>query len=294
MSRHGKIARLPLTLREELNQRLQNGEPGDRLLAWLNPRPEVQTILKEQFAGVPISKQNLHEWRAGGFAEWEFKRDLKYDAAETKADGAELDAVTDGSLADHLSTVLTARYASLIRSWRGETTDEFRAQLTVLRALIQDVSLLRRWDHSAVKISLATARLEDQREKAHQAELAELAQKVQRQQDFIQILESMVSDPPAAPPKPPEPQPAKIPVAASRESAVDLPQSNPVKVSQSTFTSPPSDGTAAKTSTPAQVSPNPAALPAPAESDPVKAGQTFVAIPLKAAVPAQFKMKNAA
>jgi hypothetical protein len=261
MSRHGKIARLPLTLREELNQRLQNGEPGDRLLAWLNPLPEVQTILKDQFEGVPISKQNLHEWRAGGFAEWEFKRDLKYDAAETKADGAELDAVTDGSLADHLSTVLTARYASLIRSWRGETTDEFRAQLTVLRALIQDVSLLRRWDHSAVKISLATARLEDQREKAHQAELAELAQKVQRQQDFIQILESMVTDSPAtsppspaqparpakskqtshsshsSPPSPPpassEPQPVKVPVAASRESAAASPASNPVKVSQS-------------------------------------------------------------
>ena len=35
MTRHGKIARLPLKVRE-LNQRLENGEPGVRLIEWLN------------------------------------------------------------------------------------------------------------------------------------------------------------------------------------------------------------------------------------------------------------------
>jgi hypothetical protein len=66
----------------------------------------------------------------------------------------------------------------------------------------------------------------------------------------------MVSDPPAKPTRPnrskhtsptshpsppaksPESRPAKVPVASSRASAADLPQSNPVKVSQSTYTHP--------------------------------------------------------
>ena len=41
MTRHGKIARLPLEVREELNRRLENGEPGDRLVEWLNGMPAL-------------------------------------------------------------------------------------------------------------------------------------------------------------------------------------------------------------------------------------------------------------
>jgi hypothetical protein len=35
-TRTGKIARLPLGIRQELNQRLADGEPQQRLVAWLN------------------------------------------------------------------------------------------------------------------------------------------------------------------------------------------------------------------------------------------------------------------
>ena len=96
MSRHGKIARLPRGLREELSRRLHAGQEGEPLLAWLNPLPELQTLLKEEFAGVPISKQNLSEWRKGGFVEWEFKGDCLWEARETAAESREVDAVTDG------------------------------------------------------------------------------------------------------------------------------------------------------------------------------------------------------
>ncbi|MGO8700886.1 MAG: hypothetical protein ACLQVY_24605 [Limisphaerales bacterium] len=43
MTRNGKIARLPLASRRQLNQRLQNGELARNLLSWLNRLPEVQT-----------------------------------------------------------------------------------------------------------------------------------------------------------------------------------------------------------------------------------------------------------
>jgi len=69
-ARHGKIARLPLALREELNRRLQNGELSPALLPWLNQLPEVQALLAQFFAGRPISRQNLSEWRLGGYRDW--------------------------------------------------------------------------------------------------------------------------------------------------------------------------------------------------------------------------------
>jgi hypothetical protein len=39
MTRTGKIARLPLAIRWQLNQRLQHGEVGASLLRWLNSLP---------------------------------------------------------------------------------------------------------------------------------------------------------------------------------------------------------------------------------------------------------------
>ncbi len=42
MTRTGKIARQPSEIREELNRRLQDNEPGGQLLSWLNALPIVQ------------------------------------------------------------------------------------------------------------------------------------------------------------------------------------------------------------------------------------------------------------
>jgi hypothetical protein len=61
MTRNGKIARLTRAIRDELNRRLQDGEPGVRLVAWLNGLPETQKILQVDFGGRPINEQNLSE-----------------------------------------------------------------------------------------------------------------------------------------------------------------------------------------------------------------------------------------
>jgi hypothetical protein len=42
MARVGKIARLPLEAREELNRRLVNDELGGSLLRWLNELPAAR------------------------------------------------------------------------------------------------------------------------------------------------------------------------------------------------------------------------------------------------------------
>jgi hypothetical protein len=59
MSRIGKIARLPKTVREKLNLRLEDNEPAKEILEWLNGLPQTQKVLKSLFNGAPINKQNL-------------------------------------------------------------------------------------------------------------------------------------------------------------------------------------------------------------------------------------------
>ena len=86
MQRNGKIARLPREIRDELNTRLAEGEPGGPLLEWLNGLPAVKAVLERGFDNNPITKQNLSEWRTGGFVEWEARQETLDQAREMAAD----------------------------------------------------------------------------------------------------------------------------------------------------------------------------------------------------------------
>ena len=172
MIRNGKIARLPRELREQLNRRLQAGEQGGPLLAWLNALPEVSAVLGREFGGVAISKQNLSEWRAGGFAEWQARQETLAQARELAADAGEITAATEGRLADHLATVLAVRYAGALQGWNGEVTDEFRKTMRALHGLCQDIVELRRGDHSGERLQMERERLERAREKSEEEVVA--------------------------------------------------------------------------------------------------------------------------
>jgi hypothetical protein len=172
MARNGKIARLPREVRDVLNRRLDNGEQGGSLLAWLNALPAVSAVLARDFGGNAISKQNLCEWRAGGFAEWQARQETLDQARELAADAAEITAATDGRLTDHLATVLAVRYASALSGWNGEVTDEFRRKLRALRGLCQDIVELRRGDHSGARLKMEQERLEREREKTEEEVIA--------------------------------------------------------------------------------------------------------------------------
>ena len=64
----GKIARLPLSIREEINRRLLDGEAGHKVLAWVNAQPEAIERLRDFPGARPlISHQNLSEWRKSGY-----------------------------------------------------------------------------------------------------------------------------------------------------------------------------------------------------------------------------------
>jgi hypothetical protein len=89
-TRTGKIARLPQSIRDQLNQKLENSVPGNELLPWLHSLPEVQKILADHFGGRPITKSNLSDWRLGGFADWRFHREGRQQWRELIENAREL------------------------------------------------------------------------------------------------------------------------------------------------------------------------------------------------------------
>jgi len=126
-TRNGKIARLPpslqgkvlvagkergeLEIREQLNARLDDGEPGNRLVEWLNSNPDVMKVMAEQFEGRPITENNLSEWRAGGYEEW-LTLDAFLDETRVLSENAG-DVAATGISSDHLHIVLLAHHARL-------------------------------------------------------------------------------------------------------------------------------------------------------------------------------------
>ena len=152
MSRNGKIAHLSGVLRDELNQRLENGEEATALLPWLNARPEVQASLKDHFDSAPISKQNLSEWRQGGFREWQIRQELILQAHQLHESAEDMDEyVNTPLLAGELAVVLAARYAALLNRWDGEPNPQFEEKLRVLRGLNRDIALLQKTTRQAIQ-----------------------------------------------------------------------------------------------------------------------------------------------
>ena len=111
MTRNGKIARLPLAIRQELNQRLRDGQQGKQLAAWLNGLPEVQALMTKQFHGKPIDASNLSRWKTGGYRNWEEDLQTMQAAAALAGQSPGLPQADKKALANRLALILTARTA---------------------------------------------------------------------------------------------------------------------------------------------------------------------------------------
>ncbi len=150
--RNGKIARLPRDVRDALNLRMEKSDDGEKILDWLNSLPEVQESLKANFNGVPVSKQNLCEWRQGGFREWQIRQGFIDEACELSAWSTDLSDVIDAPLlAGDLVSMLATRYAAVLSSWDGEADPKTDEKLRTLRGLIRDVALVQRTMYLANK-----------------------------------------------------------------------------------------------------------------------------------------------
>ena len=134
----GKISRLPREIREQLNRRLDDGEPGNRLVIWHNELPVVRTLLAAEFNGSAINEQNLTNWKQGGYRDWRMQQEAQV-LVQTAARTANPPVVTT----EQLSTVLSARYVMAFREWQEEPMPVNR-RWRQLRVMVRDVSKLRR------------------------------------------------------------------------------------------------------------------------------------------------------
>src|SRR6266436_7756942 len=163
LTRNGKIARLPLAVREELNRRLDEGEQGKKLVAWLNELPAVQAIVATEFGGKPIREQNLSEWKRRGYRDWLAKQEALEIAERLREDAKEWSAEGRPALTDTLAFWLVARYALATRRV-AETGG--REGWRLLREMCGDIVELRKGDHTAERLQIERERLQLEKDKA--------------------------------------------------------------------------------------------------------------------------------
>jgi hypothetical protein len=184
-SRRGKIARLSQYIRTQLNRRLEDGEPGGVVVAWLNTLPAVKEVLDGQFGGRPITEQNLSEWRQGGYLDWlqhEENCALVRRLADEADDLAVMADEMEGEVAvsDRLAPIMAAELARTAKALLEEAaTPQERWQR--LQGVLQQLAELRRHDHRAARLrrDQAVWEREDERldEKANQRQIEEIKRK---------------------------------------------------------------------------------------------------------------------
>jgi len=155
-TRTGKIARLPRKIREQLNRRLENGEPGNRLVEWLNSLPEVQKVVAADFDGEPVSEPNLSRWRQGGYQDWLEQQESLESVQRMAEDGPELEQAAKGRLSDHTAVWLLARELAAVRRLKADAGQE--AGWKRLREFCADLVRLRRGDQQSRRLALAEER----------------------------------------------------------------------------------------------------------------------------------------
>src|SRR5262245_51926613 len=116
-TRNGKIARLPRTIRDQLNRRLENGDQAKSILPWLNSLPEVKSLLAADFDSRPINPQNLSEWRKGGFRDWLTRQDALQFVQDLENESAPADQSLPANFTDKLARWLALQYAAATRSF---------------------------------------------------------------------------------------------------------------------------------------------------------------------------------
>ncbi|HBJ87777.1 MAG TPA: hypothetical protein DDZ88_28755 [Verrucomicrobiales bacterium] len=175
-ARTGKIARLPKAVREQLNQRLADGEQGEALLKWLHSLPEVLEVLVSDFEGRPILKQNLSEWRQGGFRDWEARQE-RLELVQQLCEEAEEVQAAASDLPEKLAALLATRFASLMAATAQVKDWSKPRQRAQLMELGEAIAALQRNSQGASRLKLEHEQLDMKK-----AEL-QLAQEAQKKRD---------------------------------------------------------------------------------------------------------------
>lgn len=139
-----KIGRLPFAVRNELNERIRDGEGGPAILAWLNAAKETRKILRELKAG-EINAQNLTDWRSSGYRDW-LDDQGQADRIRRLAEISQtLASAAGGNAAGVGCNIATAKIMDALESADEEQVAD------LAKALVQ----LRAGENAAQKVALA-------------------------------------------------------------------------------------------------------------------------------------------
>lgn len=177
----GKIGRLPLSIREQLDSRIEDGEPGKKLVKWLNSEPDALKVLQVQFEGRPITEQNLSEWKQTGHQDWVRHEESCSLVSQLNEQVDDLDSVADGTkISDLLAGVFEAELIGVIGA-RLQKENDPEKRWTIICEMLPRLSQLRRDDHRAVRAFIERDRWNRQsdREDEEDAERKKQANKKQ-------------------------------------------------------------------------------------------------------------------
>jgi hypothetical protein len=191
MTRTGKIARLPQALRDELNQRLQDGRKGVELVQWLNGLPEVQAILAAQFQGQPISPVNLTEWKQGGYPAWQREQAKREGLALFVEDSRRLLGMGQDDLAGHMARFLSVNMALELQ--RLDAMPDGPEKSKTWREMLGSLVLLRRGNFQGERLVLEREKIGLRREWHKKEREAEFWQWSQQPENRGKILQSLLT-----------------------------------------------------------------------------------------------------
>jgi len=178
----GKIARLPKSIREQLNRRLDDGEPASAIVPWLNELPPVKEILAARFAGAPINDRNLSNWRATGYERWLARQDkvgMMKNTAKYAGDMAEADGV---KIARGAAAVASEKILEFLETPYEKTTPENLVKLANASAR------LCRSEQNHLRVKIA-------QERRRQQERHLLLMRDKHQRDRVAIAYDVIGDP---------------------------------------------------------------------------------------------------
>jgi len=114
-TRRGKIARLPLAIREELNLRLLENQTARKICGWLNKLPETIAVC-EEFGEQPIDDRNISDWRKGGYQDWLSRRETIEETRELAQWSVKLAKANGGSLAEGAAAILVGQILEVLEA----------------------------------------------------------------------------------------------------------------------------------------------------------------------------------
>jgi hypothetical protein len=178
----GKIARFPSDIREELNQRLDNGQRGPEILPWLNELPAVKQVLAAHFNGAPVNAENLSNWRHGGHQRWLRQRRGFNDLKEYQEYALQINKTDNGNLAPAAAAAASHKILEFLNETEpGQITPDELVKCAAVAAH------LAKTEQNNTRIKIANERL-------RQHEMLILLKRDQNQRDAVAIAMRALSD----------------------------------------------------------------------------------------------------